>query len=257
MRLCPFSASVALATACGIFTAPSTARAEEIQLDGPLAGACIARLDHYCVPAVLEWTSWVSAGATDLRQGLQGRIEPFVGVGAEVTRGVLTYGGFPAPYPRYAPGHGSRRLDHAEVRLGPWAAGETRATGAALEGGLTAHVGSTNDYRYASAQWTPLGNIDLRLGAGYGAFLSGRSPYLVVGLGLGYRVVFDRHTWGGACDPMPRADALDDATLVRIVATLRRPTDFPASELLIGIEVSPTSVLVWSRAQRRRYRPDS
>lgn len=67
------------------------AAAQEIQLSGPLAGACIARLDRYAVPASVEWAYWLSAGTATRAASLS------AGVGTELTTGVLEYLGFPAP----------------------------------------------------------------------------------------------------------------------------------------------------------------
>jgi hypothetical protein len=98
--------------------------------------------------------------------------------------------------------------------------------------------------------------FDLRLGAGYGAFPAGRSPHVALGFGWGYRVAYDRGTWGGACDPPPRAPLLADASVARLVTTVRRATDFPAWEAVIAVEVSPTWLLnlrnvVQGRRRRR------
>jgi hypothetical protein len=243
-----------------IVAAASPCAAQEISLSGPLAGACPAVLARYWVPARVEWGTWVTSGVTGLVSAGTASASAFVGAGVEATAGVVDYRGFPAPrvglHSAFAP-----REDRAELRLGPWAAAETRSVGAVVEAGVTAHLGTTGDLIQVLFLAAPAGMFDLRLGGGYGAFVDrgrgdGRSGHVTLALGWGARVVFARHTWGGACDPAPPPALFADATLVRLVATVRRAIDVPATEVLLGIELSPTWALAPMRAQRRPMRPD-
>lgn len=228
--------------------------AQEIELIGPIQGACIARLDRYSVPARLEWSSWLSGGLTlDMPRHNGVRSLPAVGLGAELTLGVLEYPGFPAAK-RGSSERGDPEGNRAELRVGPWTSVERSAVGALVEGGLTAHLGTTDDSLNALVLLAPLGMADLRVGVGYGAFPDGRSAHVAIGVGWGYRVVFDRGSWGGACDETPPPALLADATLVRFVATVRRTTDFPATEVGLAIELSPTAALIGSRNRQRRHR---
>jgi hypothetical protein len=142
-----------------------------------------------------------------------------------------------------------------ELRVGPWLAGETRSAGALVEGGVTAHLGTVDDYVNGLVFLERYGVFDLRLAGGCGAFPEGRSPHVGLALGWGYRFVFDRQSWGGACDAEPAPSLLADATLVRLVATVRTATDFPATEVLLGVEISPTMLLAPKRASYRPRRP--
>jgi hypothetical protein len=140
------------------------------------------------------------------------------------------------------------------LRVGPWAQGETSSAGARVEGGITTHLGVTEGYLPGLGLFAPAGVLDLRAGAGYGAFHGMRSPHLTLGLAWGYRWVDDRVTWGGACDPDIEPPRVADATLVRLVTTVRRTTDFAALELGLALEVSPTVALEPARARQKRYR---
>jgi hypothetical protein len=236
--------------------------AQEIQITGPLTGACIARLDRYSVPATGEWSTWMSAGATG-RAGLDvdgvRHVGGVVGIGAELTTGVFRYIGFPAPplhlRRRKRPPDSWHSRAYAEVRIGPWGQGLTRSDGAVVEGGLTAHLGTVDDDVRTLVFAAPYGMFDLRIAGGYGAFPRGRSPHVAVAIGWGYRVAPDRQSWGGACDPPPSPASVADAALARVVSTFRQPTDFPGWEAVIALEVSATWFTVPSRMTNRHYRP--
>jgi hypothetical protein len=248
---------MALASALVVEMSAMTVRAQELYLPGPLRGACIARLDGYCVPASLEWMYWVTGGVVT---GLPGsgaeRAAAFAGVGFEVTHGVLRYHGFLAPdLGRSALSYGAGIRDDAEVRVGAWAQAVTRGPGALVEGGMTAHLGVTRDHLSNLFHWAPWGMLDLRGGAGYGTMLGTRSPHLLVALGWGYRSVSARYSVGGACDPTPEPDTFAEATGVRVTATLRRSTELPAWEAAFAVEVTPTAALIPSRLHTVRHRP--
>lgn len=239
--------------ACATLVSSAPVAAQEVRITGPISGACVAVLARYCMPARVEWAYWISGGIlTDIGPRGVERVLPRVGLGAEMTMGVWS--------PSMAPETFTRpwRENRPELRLGAWAGAETRSTGALVEGGLTAHLGTTDDHLNTLFYQAPKGMFDLRVGAGYGAFSGGRSPHLALSIAWGYRTVFERHTWGGLCDPVPEPPAIADATLVRLVATLRRPLDFPAWEAVLAVELSPTAVLVpWrNQPERRRFRPD-
>ncbi len=136
------------------------------------------------------------------------------------------------------------------MRIGPFVQGETRSPGALLEGGVTAHLGVLRDnvrFLFVNA---PAGMFDVRLAGGYGAFSGGRSPDVAASLLWGYRFVFDRQRIvERAADEVPPLHVAD-ATLIRGVATVRRATDLPAWEIVLGLEVSPTVVLIAPRVFR-------
>jgi hypothetical protein len=243
---------IASAAALTVLTAAASAASEEIEITGPISGACRLTLERYVVPASAEWSYWIASGVGDLRQDRAERVLPYIGVGGEITTGVLEYSGFPSRPERWTSRRPGRQ-NRAELRIGPWAAAQTRSAGGLLEAGLTAHLGTTDD---SLKRLTSFGVFDLRLGAGYGAFVDERSPYAMAALAWGIRTVFERHTWGGACDPVPPPEPVADATLVRIVATARRAVDLPASEITIGLELSPTIAFVPMRLHRKRFRPD-
>ncbi len=250
-----FARSCALAAVLTALTLAERSSAQEITLTGPLEGACPLILARYRTPASLEWSYWIGTGVSGIRQMGADHVSAFVRAGADMTVGVLTYPGFPAPSPPRGFERPQYRGNVAELRLGPWAAAETRAAGALVEGGVTAHLGTVDDYVNGLVYVEPYGVFDLRLAGGYGAFPEGRSPHLGLALGWGYRFVFDRQSWGGACDPEPTPPVLADATLVRLVATVRTATDFPATEVLLAIEVTPTMALALARSSYRPRRP--
>ena len=242
-------ATVWLATSL-ILTSASPCAAQEIVLVGPLRGACIATCVRMSVPSPLEWSYWVSSGATYLRWVGNDQLVPFIAVGVELTTG------FPDHEKTWTP----HRAWRPDPRVGVWANAEARgltSPGALVETGLTAHLGMVDEYR---STW---GAFDLRAGFGYGAFPNGRAPELAVGFGWGYRIAFDRYTWGGACDAVPQPPAVADVTFVRIVTMLRGATTVSAFELQVGIEVTPTVALLarrfdtWGcRNENRRLRKD-
>jgi hypothetical protein len=245
-------AAALVLTVIGVAT-PSAA--QEIVLTGPLAGACPAILKRYHVPAKLEASEWIGTGVSDGRQAGADHVSAFFRAGAELTAGVLSYPGFPAPRrDRIGPEPPPWVWNRAELRLGPWAAAETRSAGWLVEGGITALLGTTDDYLNWLFFTAPWGMFDLRVGGGYGAFPDGRSPHLAAALGWGYRYVSARQTWGGACDPPPPAAPLAEATLLRFVATVRRATGLPATEVVFAIELSPSWVLAPSQVGARRRR---
>lgn len=229
----------------------SPAGAQEIELQGPIRGACTAALVRYCVPATLEWAPWVSGG---IAFGVGERALPGVGVGLELTAGILDWAGPPlsgAASETKAGPTGYR----AELRLGPWAYAETRAgDGAVAEGGVTFHFGTTNDNLARLVDIVPAGMFDLRLGGGYGAFPAGRAPHYAVALGWGYRVAPERSTWGGGCDPEPAPALLTDATVFRLVTTARHSPELDAWEIGVALELSPTLVMLKERAMEHERR---
>jgi len=225
---------------------PGPAKAQEIQVNGPLAGACDLSLVPYSVPAPLETTYWISGGVA---AELDARASASIGGGAEITTGLSEFVG-PAPVSEAGLQRQQRR-SQLDLRLGPWGQVTSRAPGAVFEGGLTAHLGSVNDsIRLASS----LAMFDLRFGAGYAHFYEGRSPQISIGLGWGLRTVFERHTGGGACDPEPPPPLVADATAVRLVVTARLATEFPAKELGLAIEVTPTTIFLPWRIREERQR---
>src|SRR5262249_1181293 len=156
----------------------------------------------YSVPARLEWAYWIGAGTlADSARDRSTHFSAFVSAGYEVTLGVTQWVGFPAS-PSTRPKEESwRGADHAELRRGTWAQGEQRSEGGLVEGGLTLPLGTVNDdVRRLFHSAAPWGMFDLRAGAGYGAFPTGRSKEFAVALAWGTRFVFDRGSWGLPCD---------------------------------------------------------
>jgi hypothetical protein len=141
-----------LAVAC----APRVAWGQEIQVTGPLAGACPAIAVRYVTPARAQWSYWLSGGvaATHVPAGALTRAEG--GVGADITGRALDWKG----------SERRRGGPHvvADLRAGVWAGAATRAPGALVEGRGVLHLGVLN-----------ISSLDLRAGGGYGAFQTGAS----------------------------------------------------------------------------------
>jgi len=228
---------------------PASAEAQEIIGLVERPRGCDQRLDHRCVPARLEWAPWVGGG---IAFGVGERALPALGVGLELTTGVLDWAGVPLSG-EASDTKGDARGYRAELRVGPWVYAETRGTGQAVaEAGLTMHFGSTNDQLPKLARAVPGGMFDLRAGGGYGAFPAGRAPHFALALGWGYRVAPDRSSWGGACRPDPPAATLADATVFRLVTTARHSPELEAWEIGLALEVSPTIVMLVSRSEAPR-----
>jgi hypothetical protein len=213
---------------------PASAAAQEIDIRGPVRG-CILTREWWSVPAPIEPNYWLSGGAVSERVA-----SGSVGAGAELTTGIKELG------------EGRRSRGALELRLGPWAQVAAQNAGGLVEGGATLHLGSVDDHpKHESSLFM----FDVRAGGGYGSFVSGRTPFVALALAWGFRTVIDRHTVGGACDPEPRPPLVAEASAVRIVTTVRRAVDFPASELGLALEVSFTSFLLPWRISEEHERP--
>ncbi len=220
MRACTLPFALVLCVACA-----RSAHAQEIDLRGPLSGACIAVLYHRAQPAKLDLATWTSAGVVARERGAGTPADAQLAVGAELTTELARYRGFPSG--PYGPHNGL-----AEIRVGPWVQAATSLPGGLVEAGLKTHVSALYH-----ASW---GTFDLRGGLGYGAFAEGRSPHAVATLTYGVRSFVRRHKYFGACDPVPRADAFEAGNVARLFVTARAPLDFPgAHQLVVGIELSP------------------
>ncbi len=187
----------------------------------------------------------------DVEKGLPTHVSPVASAGVEVTFGAGTYLGFPAPV-RALPAILRRneryvRNRSAEVRIGPFVQAETRSPGALVEAGVTAHLGVVHDDVRLLFLTDPPGMFNLRLAGGYGAFPGGHSPDVAASLAWGYRFVFDRRRLVVASAAPAPPLSIADATLFRLVTTVRRATDLPAWEAVLGVEVSPTVVLIAPR----------
>lgn len=213
---------VTLATA----VLPTPAHAQQLELTRPLKAAYAPALVREASPARLEWVYWVAGGLARI-EGSDPRL--CGGLGAELTSGLLSYSGFPAgPFPR-----GRNR---AELRGGVWGAGQTRSWGGLIEGGFLLDLGAAYH-----ASW---GTFDLRAGGGYGAFVEGPGSHMVATLAYGVRSVPARYVRRGRGSPLPLPKAVALASVVRIFVTGRQSLgDGRASELVVGIEVSPTFCL--------------
>jgi hypothetical protein len=127
--------------ACATLSISAPVAAQEVRITGPLTGACVAVLARYFAPARVEWAYWISGGIlTDVGPRGVERMLPLVGLGAEMTTGVWS----PSLDPKSCTKEW--RQNRPELPLGAWAGAETRSTGALMEGGLTAHLGTTDDY---------------------------------------------------------------------------------------------------------------
>lgn len=191
-------------------------------------------------PAVVEVSSFAMAGASRDRTAWSAT----AGGGGELTFGGAAWRGFPSG--RYGPENGV-----AELRAGVWGQVTTRAHGVVYEVGPKVHLGALYH-----ASW---GTFDLRPAIGTGAFASGRSAVMSLGLGYGIRSEPDRYYDGGACvgphglydiSPPKKPAPIANASVIRIVGTIRRATDLGTWEVVLGIEISPTWALppyAWSR----------
>lgn len=181
---------------------------------------------HEVKPADLEWTYWMLGGATF--EGPHGSASALGGIGAELTRQVLRYQGFPAGR--------SGWLATAEMRAGPWFAASTRSAGGLVEGGIV----FTWDGVFSPA-W---GTWDLRLGAGYGAFTPGREPLVSATLLWGVRSVRARYSHHRRCLPAEPPARFAEASVIRVFVETRAGTrDADARELVVGLELSPSMLL--------------
>jgi hypothetical protein len=211
-----------------------SANAQEILITGPLKSAPDRFFCAAATPAALEWTYFAAGGANRMRgPGDASRAWGALGaVGGEATFEVLRYHGFPSGWYGGRCGRGD-----AELRVGPWALGATRADGGLVEGGLKLHVGGV--YHASFGTW------DARGGLGYGLFSQQRRPHWVVTVAYGVRGVLKRHR-GRVIDELepPRGPAVAEATIARLFLTLRRALDDPRDrELVVGAELSPTFLL--------------
>jgi hypothetical protein len=173
-------------------------------------------------PARTEWAYWVSTGASAPRNSASWR--PAIGIGAELTRGILVYRGFPAS--------GGPWLGRGELRVGPWLAASTRGDGGVVEAGLKLHFGGV----YAP-RW---GTFELRASGGEGRFAHARSPFVGASVLWGLRVVPGREQERGYCDRERAAANVALASLLRIFSTYRRSTRGTDAELSFGLELSPS-----------------
>jgi len=158
------------------------------------------------------------------------RWDASVGWGFELTTGLLQYRGFPAGVLYRG------RFREAEVRGGVWGVFAVRPGGGLLEGGLKLHWGAL--YHASFGTW------ELRAGSGYGAFGNERSPHLSFTFAYGIRSALDRYSERGACSPPPVPRSFGMASVARLFVTYRLSVrDSDLSELVIGVELSPTFLL--------------
>jgi hypothetical protein len=206
---------------------PSVAFAHDCDWDhGPL-GVCPCDQYDTAIPGIAESTTWMLGGGGWERSAHSSSSVGILGIGGEVTFGpVLRYRGFPS--------HSWYDRD-AELRVGLWTIGATRFDGALFEGGVKTHLGAVKH-----AEW---GTFDLRLGAGYGSFDTGRSAHLVATFAWGTRSFQQRY---GLCGPGPQnlPKAHGYGSILRPFMTLRRSLDGnPGTQITIGVELSPTFLL--------------
>ncbi len=211
----------------GAFTAclavSQLASAQEIQLSGPLEGACVAILKRDATPAILEGTHYLSvaydAQHPDGTQRLQ------VGTGAELTLPAVNFG------PRYHYG------GPFEFRLGPWGHVGSRLPGSFVEGGIVTTFG-----QQSHAQW---GTFGLRAGVGYGDLIADDTSHLTITLTGGIHQFTERYSSRGVCDPVPEPATFAYGSILRLFATGRRALDDRGDgwQLTFGLELSPTFFL--------------
>jgi hypothetical protein len=192
----------------------------------PITDACPLGLLHEATPALAEWAYWVNSGAS-----LQGeRWTVTAGVGSEVTAGLVKYSGFPAGA-LYA-----GRWQQAEIRGGVWGAFALRPDGGLLEGGLKLHWGAV--YHASFGTW------ELRAGAGYGAFVNAQASHLSFTFAYGVRSALDRYAQRSMCSPLAVPRVVGMVSVARLFVTYRRgAVDASLSEMVIGLELSPTFLL--------------
>lgn len=211
----------ALAAIAWLGLTPAKASAQKVWGAGPDQRTCVDVAVRETHPADLEWVYWVSGGAAFAGHGPK----PSIGIGAELTRGLLVFRGFPAG--DYGPW-----LGRAELRWGPWVQASTLGSVALVEGGFKLHLGA-----FYHASW---GTYDLRLGGGYGAWSGEREPHAAVTLAWGFRSVVGRYTVRGFCDPPARTRPLASGGVLRFFVTHRRTLDrSELRETVFGIELSP------------------
>jgi hypothetical protein len=204
----------ALLLALVLSVVPSTLRAQEIQLSGPLACAPAA---VYRRSPTLESTQWVAAGFA-----LAGSLEerPMLGLGADATfwlaRGLAG--------------------DPLELRGGAWVQGTTMLDGgdAAAEGGLELTFGHEHSWTHARG-WS-FGTFGLRAGGGARVLDGARAAALVTTVTWGLHSFMEPRSI--ACpfdDPSPRVLG----SVVRLFATHRSDADLGRSEWAFGVELTP------------------
>jgi hypothetical protein len=170
----------------------------------------------------VEGSFWTAAGVS--RVPGHEAVGAF-GIGTDVTLSLAHYHGFPSG--AYGGSHGD-----AEIRGGAWVLGTLTGVhdqGALVEGGLEVIDGGG-----WHSSW---GTFDLRVGAGYGSFTGSRRAHGVATLGYGVRSDLSRYGRRGPAWPRSFAEA----SVARVVLTVRRTAE--ASEILVGIELSPTFFL--------------
>jgi hypothetical protein len=219
------SGALRLLCASAVFFFAPRANAQEIRITGPLAG-CPG--GHYH-PARLEWAVWNSAGVV---VGQDGPSSATAGIGTEVTARLSAFPrGFEGLYP-----------DDPELRGGLFASAETRSSGALVETGLTAHLRTDRD-----------AFVELRGGGGYASYDDRRSAHVGAALALGARFVLERLQPLQPNTPCSHErQSLADVTFARFVLSYRRTTDFSGWEMGIGLEVTPTLVVLPRRLAVRR-----
>ena len=185
---------------------------------------------HEVKPAHVEWAYWVSGGVVVGRSGRPASASGAIGF--ELTRQALLYRGFPAGEWGW--------LALSELRIGPWLSAATRDDGGLVEAGL--------DLKWMAVYRPTWGTWDLRLGAGYGAFGSGRAPFMNATLLWGVESVRNRYQRRGYCEPSRPAATVAEASVVRVFFTHRAAlTGSEFGEFVLGIEVSPSMLLPpWS-----------
>lgn len=186
--------------------------------------ACIDIAVVEAHPAAVEWSYWTSGAASfDSRDAGS---NPAAGLGADLTFGLLTYPGFPSgPY---------GALGRAELRGGPFVQMDMTGDGGLVEAGITLALGAV--YHASFGTWT------LRLGSGYGVRLNA-GPHVGVTFAWGVRSVRARYSKRGHCDAPTQTKPSAEAAVARLFVTHRRTLREPASELLVGLELSPTFLL--------------
>lgn len=206
-----------------------------LRIGAPLQCACPAAIVVLAKPARWEWVYWTNLAITHGNRSSSWG--PAVGLGGELTTGVLTYRGFPSG--RWFGGARNR----AEVRLGPWAVASDRGTRGLIEGGLKLNWGA--EYL---AQF---GTLDLSLGGGHGAHSDEQSGHATMSLAYGIRSALARYYLAPCCDASPQPRTLSMASVLRVAVTLQRPlSERYGMEVVFGLDLSPTLFLPpynWTR----------
>lgn len=191
----------ALVVPCAFWAA--FARAQEIQLTGPLCGSSMMRPRPR--PSTFEWTHWAGLGIDT-----NARANATAGASADV-----------AIVPQV-------------LRAGPYGLGALASRDASLEGGLALTLGPDD--------LSPLGVIGMRLGAGERKLDADARTHFAITFTWGIHTIPSRWEPLDHCDRVvPKAVGF--ARVVRLFASHRSDVDGARSVTSFGLELTPAYLL--------------